>query len=217
MLFLHCAVCNATVRSLADATSSTSELARDDTIEEFHRAHARCRTSVYFPTGDAESSLPWHEPLAERRIEVSGSDGHALAVGKRSDLDSPLEWRLDPIAVDEELSIALDREAFFRVLDRALFPNHLPVRSLSQWATQIEEFLARVSPADLVVLHDDPRRANVSHACLTLTARVSLEAGLSRRGLDEESTRRLLATFEDPEFPPLAVTRRLVRSASQAA
>lgn len=217
MLFLHCQACNATIRSLADAINSTSELLRDDLLEEFHRTHARCRTSIYFPTGDAESSLPWHEPLAERRIEVSGSDGHALAIGARADLDSPLEWRLEPIAVDEELSVALDREAFFRILDRALFPNHLPVRSLSQWAAQIEEFLARVSPEDLVVLHDDPRQANVSHACLTLTARVSLEAGLSRRGLDDESAHRLLATFEDPEFPPLAVTRRLVRSTLRAA
>ena len=214
MLFLHCSACNATIRSLADVATHTSELASDGLLEEFHRTHARCRTSVYFPTGDSESSLPWHEPLAERRIEVSGSDGHALAIGTRADLDSPLEWHLEPIAVDEELSVELDREAFYRVLDRALFPNHLPLRSLSLWARQIEEYLARVSPADLVVLQDDPRRANVSLACLTLTARVALEAGLSRRDLDDESARRLLATFDDPEFPPLAVTRRLVHSAA---
>jgi hypothetical protein len=213
VFFLHCRDCDTTVRSLTSATSRTSELASDPAIREFHADHAGCRTTCYFPTGRTESTLPWQEPLAERRIEVHGSEGHAIAVGSRSSLAEPIAWRLEKGAADEELSVALDRDAFFRVLDRALHPHHVPVRTLSTWAAQIEDFVRRVSPDELVVLHDDPSRPNVSYACLTLTSRVALERLLARTPLDDESARRLLASFDAPEFPPLAVTRRLVHAA----
>ncbi|HZR80578.1 MAG TPA: hypothetical protein VFD92_05720 [Candidatus Binatia bacterium] len=210
MFFLHCRDCETTVRSIANATSSASELAADPMIREFHESHAGCRTTCYFPTGRAESSLAWHEPLAERRIEVRGSDGHAVAIGSRATLDEPILWRLERADVDEEISVELDRDAFFRVLDRALHPHHVPVRTISAWATQIEDYVQRIPREELVLLQDDPARPNVSHACLTLTSRTALERLLARQGLDDESARRLFSTFEDPEFPPLAVTRRLV-------
>lgn len=214
MFFLHCNDCDVTVRSIANAVGDASELAADPTIRAFHGLHAHCRTAIFVPTGRVESTLPWHEPLAERRVEVSGSDGPALAIGTRATIDEPLTWRLERTAVDEQVSVELDRNAFFRALDRALHPHHIPGRTLAAWASQVDDFVHRVSLDELVLLDDDPARPNVSHACLTLTSRVSLEAALKRHALDEESKRRLLSTFEDPEFPPLAVTRRLARQSA---
>jgi hypothetical protein len=216
VFFLHCSRCNVTVRSIASAVGDACELAADPTIRAFHGHHAGCRTARYLPTGRSEASLPWHEPLAERRIEVSGDDGPALAIGTRTSIDEPLEWRLEHVTIDEQISVELDRDAFFRVLDRALYPHHLSTRTVAALASRIEEFIHGVSLEDLVVLHDDASRANVSHACLTLTSRVALEAALARHAVDAESFGRLRSTFEDPEFPPLAVTRRLVRQQAAA-
>ncbi len=213
MLFLHCRDCSVTVRHLDAEARRDTAWSQEFAVDEFQRAHAGCRLTRYVPTGRAESTLAWHEPLALRRIEVLGEDGPALAIGRRRDIAAELEWSIEPICLEERLAVELDRPAFWNIVDRALRPHHVPTRVLSSWAARIEDYVRRVAPESLVLLHDDPSHPNVSLACLTLTSRVTLESSLQRCELDEESLRMLRATFDDPEFPPLCVSRRLVAEA----
>jgi len=214
VFFVHCQDCAQTVRSIAAAIATSLDVAIDPVVSTFHVAHARCRLRHFFPTGRAIANGPWHEPMTERRIEVSGGDGLAVAVGTRETLQDELSWRIEPGHIDEELHVQLDHLAFWDCVDRALFPHHIPRRTLAAWATHVDDFVRRVLREDLVLLEDDPAHPSASTACLTLTSRVQLETSVGTFGFDPESERRLLAAFEDPAFPALTVTRRFVSASA---
>jgi hypothetical protein len=214
MFFIHCEDCTKTVRSITGAIASTPEMAIDPVVTAFQLAHARCRMRHYFPTGRAIANGPWHEPLTERRIEISGGEQLAVAVGTRASLHDELTWRIEPGHIEEELNVQLDHLAFWDCVDRALFPHHIPTRALSAWATHVDDFVRRVLREDLILLEDDPARPSACNACLTLTSRVQLETSVGTFGFDAESEQRLLAAFDDPAFPALTVTRRFVSQAA---
>lgn len=210
MRFLHCERCGATAR--VEAGPQTASLS-----ESFRQEHKACRLETFEPTGRAEASAPWHEPMATRRLEVRGEDGLAMAVGARRLLDEPVLWRIERRETEETTEVELDRALFWATVDRALFPGHLPQRALDEWANQVEHFARSTHPSDIVLLEDDPQSGNATFACLTLTARARLEAGLRLFGFDRQTEEQLAALFDEELFPPLRVRRRLLFEGSAAA
>lgn len=200
MRFIHCEQCGVTQRvsdHIADA-------------DAFRTAHQACRLETFEATGRGEASSAWHEPMATRRLEVRGEDGLAMAIGARRILDEPVVWHIERRETEEETEVELDREMFWGAVDRALYPSHLPHRTLEAWAAQVEHFARSTNPADIVLLEDDPQTGDATFACLTVTARAKLEAGLQSFGFDGETEERLAALFDEELFPPLRVRRRLV-------
>jgi len=204
--FIHCEQCGETARiAVADD---------DQIVARFSGQHDSRRLRFYEPTGRAEASGPWHEPMSTRRLEVRGEDGPAMAIGVRRFLDAPLVWRIERQESEERTEVELDRPLFWAAVDRALYPSHLPGRPLDEWAGQIERFARSADPADIVLLDDDPNAGNATFACLTLTARARLEADLGAFGFDAEIQGRLAALFDQEHFPPLRV-RRILMPAEQ--
>jgi hypothetical protein len=208
LLFIHCDRCHSTLRSgTLDGHATDPEAGVD--LEAFHAEHASCSLSLFQPTGRAMASGPWHEPSTERWIEVRDRDGLAVALGTRTSLDEPICWRIERVAFDEEIEIALDRELFWDSVERATRPHPVPQRQIAAWANRVDNYLRTVSSADCVVLYDDTRRPEQSAGCLTLTARTPLEASLRTFGFDADTVERLLGLFGDIEFPPVRITRRV--------
>jgi hypothetical protein len=147
--------------------------------------------------------------MTERWIEVRDRHGLAVAIGSRRSIEEGLAWRIERVALEEEIELTLDRELFWDTVDRALHPHHVPQRQVAAWANRVDNFLRTVSSADCVVLYDDTRRPDQSAGCLTLTARIPLEASLRTFGFDAATGDRLLALFNDIEFPPLRITRKV--------
>ncbi len=201
--FIHCERCGQTARIPADEVDR-------DAAAEFRQTHGSCRLETFEPTGRGVSSRPWHEPMATRRLEVRGDDGLAMAIGARRLLQEPVVWRIERQEAEEKTEIELDRPLFRATVDRALFPSHVPQRSLEEWGTQIEHFARSAQPCDIVLLEDDPGSGDATFACFTLTARARLESGLQGFGFDESTEARLAALFDEELFPPLRVRRQLV-------
>lgn len=208
MFFVHCDRCQSTLRAGTLDGHETDPESRSD-LEAFHTAHSSCSLRLFEPTGRARASGPWHEPTTERWIEVRDRHGLAVAVGSRTSIDEPISWRVESVAFEEEIEIALDRELFWDGIDRALRPREVPQRQIAAWSNRVENYLRTVSSSDCVVLYDDTRRPDQSAGCLTLTARTPLEASLRTFGFDSDTAERLLALFDDAEFPPLRITRRM--------
>jgi len=211
VFFIHCDRCDDTLRvGGGEGGQPDPETAID--LEAFHAAHARCSLRFYEPTGRATASGPWHEPLVERRLEVRDRDGLALAVGRRTSIEEPLAWRIEDARLEEETEIALDEELFWDCVDRVIYPSRVPQRQVAAWVTHLTNHLRAAQPTDVVVLYDDVRDPDQSAACLTVTARAPLEASLPTFGFDPGTAARVKSLFDDPEFPPLRVRRRLVTS-----
>ncbi|MDG2304721.1 MAG: hypothetical protein P8R42_08705 [Candidatus Binatia bacterium] len=203
MRFIHCEQCRETVRIPLENVEPA-------TADDFRERHASCRLRIYEPTGRAEASGTWQDPMSTRRLEVRGDDGLAMAVAARRLLAEPLVWHIEQQECEEELEVELDRALFWASVDRTLYPSHLPKRTLEEWATQLEHFARSARPEDIVLLEDDPRCGNATFACFTITARARLESGLAAFGFDAETQSRLAALFDQELFPPLRVERRLV-------
>jgi len=210
VFFLHCDRCQETFRGgILDRHAIKHE--PDIDLEAFHAAHGNCSLRMFEPTGRSSANGPWHEPMTERCIEVRDRDGLAVAVaiGSRSSIEDGLAWRIEQMALEEEIEIALDRELYWDIVDRALRPLHIPQRQIAAWANRVDNFLRTVGSTDCVVLYDDTRRPDQSAGSLTLTARTPLEASLRTFGFDAATEERLLALFNDSEFPPLRITRKV--------
>lgn len=117
----------------------------------------------------------------------------------------------------EETEVALDATLFVRDVDAALAPPHPPRRRIAAWMSHVGSCTRSLQPDDVVLLHDEASHPECSAARLTPAARASLEAALPAFGFDETSGDRLRALFEDEEFPPLRVTRRLLTGRSSIA
>lgn len=211
MFFIHCDRCESTLRAGALDGNDLDTEARTD-LEVFNASHASCALRLFEPTGRASASGPWHEPTTERWIEVRDRHGLAVAVGSRTSIDEPIRWRIENLAFHEEIEIGLDRELFWDDVERALHACQASQRQIAAWANRVENYLQTVASSDCIVLHDDTRRPEQSAGCLTLTARTPLEASLRTFGFDAETVDRLLALFNDDEFPPLRITRRVTTS-----
>jgi len=203
MRFLHCERCGVTTRVGADREGC-------DVSGSFRDQHKACGLETFEPTGRGDASAPWHEPMATRRLQVRGEDGLAMAIGARRLLDEPVLWRIERGETEETTRVELDRPLFWATVDRALFPGHMPQRALEEWANQVEHFARSTHPSDIVLLEDDPQTGNATFACLTLTARARLEAGLHQFGFDGQTEERLAELFDEELFPPLRVRRQLV-------
>lgn len=206
--FLHCERCGTTAR--------ISPASAGDEMAAFRRAHETCPVETFEPTGCGTASTTWNDPMAVRRLEVRGAAGLAMAVGARRLLDEPLVWRIERHAPEEQTEIELDRTLFWAVVDRAIYPAHVPLRALDEWAAQIEHYVRSAPASDIVLLEDDPAAGDATFACLTLTSRARLEAALPSFGFDAEIEERLERLFDEELFPPLRVRRRL-DAPSQAA
>ena len=208
MFFIHCDRCSDTLRAgIFEGNTLDPESTID--LENFHATHAGCPLRLFEPTGRSVANGPRHEPMTERWFEVRDRDGLAVAIGSRDSIDEPLTWRIEQLAFEESVDVALDTELFWDSLDRALAPAELPQRLLIAWANRIKNFLRTLGSSDFVVLYDDTRHPDQSAACLTLTARTPLETSLVGFGFDAATEDRLRALFNDTEFPPLRITRRI--------
>lgn len=208
MFFVHCDRCHDTLRAGSlDANDVDPETGSE--LEAFHATHAGCSLRLFEPTGRAMASGPWHEPMTERWLEVRDRDGLAVAIGSRTSVEEPLGWRIERIGFDEEVEITLDRELFWDDVERALHPLQVPQRQISAWANHVDNLLRTVAAADCVVLYDDTRRPDQSAGCLTLTARSPIESALRAVSFEPAVAERLRALFNDMEFPPLRITRKV--------
>jgi hypothetical protein len=208
VFFIHCDRCHDTLRA-GIFEGNTLDPESNIDLENFHATHAGCPLRLYEPTGRSVASGPHHEPLTERWFEVRDRDGLAVAIGSRTSIEEPLTWRIEQLSFDEDLEIALDSELFTDSVARALSPRSGEERLLAAWSNRVRNFLRTLGSSDFVVLYDDPRRPDQSAACLTLTARTPLEASLTGFGFDAPTEARLRALFNDTEFPPLRITRRI--------
>ena len=208
MFFVHCDHCHSTLRAGSiDANDLDSEASAD--LETFHTAHADCALRLFEPTGRATASGPWHEPMTERWLEVRDREGLGVAIGSRTSIDEPLTWRIERMGFEEEVEVALDRELFWDAVERTLHPLGVPQRQVSAWANQVDNHLRTLGPADWVILYDDTRCPDQSAGCLTLTARSPLESTMRTFGFAPEVVQRLATLFNDMEFPPVRITRRI--------
>lgn len=208
MFFVHCDRCHSTLRAGSlDANDLDPEASAD--LETFHATHADCTLRLFEPTGRAMASGPWHEPMTERWLEVRDRDGLGVAIGSRASIDEPLAWRIERMGFDEEVEVALDRELFWDAVERTLQPLPVPQRQVSAWANHVDNHLRTLGPADWVILYDDTRCPDQSAGCLTLTARSPLESILRTFGFAPEVVQRLGTLFNDMEFPPVRITRKI--------
>ncbi|HEY8516338.1 MAG TPA: hypothetical protein VIS07_12550 [Candidatus Binatia bacterium] len=210
MFFIHCDHCDETLRA-GTIDGRDPALERDEDLEAFHQAHAGCPLRFFQPTGRGTASGPWHEPMVERWLEVRDRDGLAVAIGSRTSIEEPLRWRIERIPFEEELDVGLDEPLFRDIVTRAVRPHVLSERQLAAWTLHIANFARSLAPEDVVVLFDDVAEPDRSAACMTLTARVPLEASLRAFRFEVPIEERLRGLFDDPEFPPLRVTRRPAR------
>jgi hypothetical protein len=155
--------------------------------------------------------------MAERWFEVRDREPVAVAIGTRSSVDEPLTWHIEPLALEEEVDVALDGELFWDTVDRTLERARVSQRQLSAWANRIDNYLRTLRSADFVLLYDDVQHPDRSAACLTLTARTPLETSLVEFGFDVPTEQSLRALFNDAEFPPLRITRRITTRRSARA
>jgi hypothetical protein len=206
MDFLHCRTCGEIIRPIPGLPAS-----EDEDLRDFQERHATCRVAVLTPTGRALADAPWHEPLAERRVEVAGDGEYALLVGRRASAEEAIHWTiLSEGPVTEALEVELDAPAFWAAVDSALYPHHLPTELVRQWGDHLRQLVRTAAVEDLLVLDDDPDAPAVSHGCLTATASARVEASLRSFGFDETTEERLSSAFAGARFPPLRITRRLV-------
>lgn len=218
MEFLHCRDCGDAVRLLTFELPREGEAILETIVARaaFGSSHASCRIVRWHPTGLAWSSLSLHEPMAERRLEVACPEGRGLAIGRREEPDGPLAWRIEPQDVAERLDVGLDRPSFERIVRREPEPGPVAAGECAALAEAIDRWVRELPPEAVVVLEEDARRPNVAFASLTPASRASLEAWLRAAGIAPEVVSRLLESFADPDFPPLAATRSLVPRASAA-
>lgn len=208
--FLHCARCGELLRQLpSDDPDSRQE------VEAFLDRHAACGVELLRATGRSRANGPFHEPLSTRRVEVAGHGGLAVAVGTRTSLEEPLRWCLEPGELDEEVEVELDEEEFWDVVDRALFPHHLPLERLRAWAAHLARIARSAAPEDLLLLFDDPRDPSVSRGGFTPTAAARIEGALGSFGFDPLTEQRLADAFASGPFPPLRIHRRSPGSAAR--
>lgn len=208
MFFVHCDRCHSTLRAGSlDANDLDPEASAD--LESFHARHAACSLRLFEPTGRAMASGPWHEPMTERWLEVRDRDGLGVAIGSRTSIEEPLTWRIERMGFEEEVEVALDRELFWDAVERALHPLPVPQRQLSAWANHVDNHLRTLGPADWVILYDDTRCPDQSAGCLTLTARSPVESTMRGFGFAPEVVQRLGTLFNDMEFPPVRITRKI--------
>ena len=203
--FLRCRSCEEILRRIPELPP-----AEDEDLLSFRERHARCEIESLVPTGRAIADRPWHEPFAERRVEVRGPSGTALLVGRRTSLDEPVAWTFEPGDLDEVLEISLDGPAFWEALDEALRPHHFADRPLRRWAEHVSQLVRDARAEDVIVLEDDPHVPAVSRGALTPTASARLQSSLRSFGVDEFTAERLSSAFTGARFPPLRITRRLV-------
>jgi len=208
VFFVHCDGCHRTFRSGAFDGSDLDPEERIDR-DAFYAAHAGCTLRRFEPTGRAMASGPWHEPMTERWLEVCDRDGLGVAIGSRKSIDEPLSWRIERMVLDEQVDVTLDRELFWDAVERSMQPVPVPQRQVSAWANHVDNHLRTLGPADWVILFDDTRCPDQSAGCLTLTARSPLESGLRSFGFAEDVVHRLASAFNDTEFPPVRITRRI--------
>ncbi|MEW6269962.1 MAG: hypothetical protein AB1689_11775, partial [Thermodesulfobacteriota bacterium] len=206
MFFIHCDRCDDTLRAGTLEDLDPGHEPNED-LEAFHQAHAGCPLRFYQPTGRGTASGPWHEPMVERWLEVRDRDGLAVAIGARTSIDDPMQWRIERVPFEEEIEVGLDEELFRDVVRRALYPHQLSERQLAAWTLHIVSFVRSLRPADVIVLYDDVSDPDRSAACMTITARVPLEGSLSALRFDPTIEERIRALFDDVEFPPLRVQR----------
>jgi len=208
VFFVHCDHCHSTLRAGSlDANDLDPEASAD--LETFHAAHSSCTLRLFEPTGRAMASGPWHEPMTERWLEVRDRDGLGVAIGSRTSIEEPLTWRIERMGFEEEVEVALDRELFWDAVERTLHPLAVPQRQVSAWANQVDNHLRTLGPADWVILYDDTRCPDQSAGCLTLTARSPLESTMRTFGFAPEVVQRLGTLFNDMEFPPVRITRKI--------
>jgi hypothetical protein len=206
VVFLHCSTCRATTRILDEVLLGESA-AITDGVQTFLAVHGECPVQVLEPTGRAAASGPWHDPLIERRFEVSGCEGVAVVIGVRESIEEPLAWRVEPGPLAERSTIELDREAFEDAIDRALYPLHLPMRAVSAWASSICEMLASVTSDDVEPIADDPQSPAITRAILPADLRERVAARACNVGFDGETMLRLQRILTDPEFPAVCIVR----------
>jgi hypothetical protein len=208
VFFVHCDRCHSTLRAGSlDSNDLDPEASAD--LESFHATHAACSLRLFEPTGRAMASGPWHEPMTERWLEVRDRDGLGVAIGSRRSVDEPLNWRIERMGFEEEVEVALDRELFWDAIERTVHPLPMPQRQVSAWANHVDNHLRTLGPADWVILYDDTRCPDQSAGCLTLTARSPVESTMRSFGFPPEVVQRLATLFNDMEFPPIRITRKI--------
>ena len=214
MFFIHCDRHHDTMRA-GTLDGHAIEHEPNEDLELFHATHAGCSLRLFEPTGRSLASGPRHEPMIERWFEVRDRDGLAVAIGTRRSIEDPLDWRIEQIVFEEDVDVTLDAELFWDTVDRALRPHHIPQHQIAAWANRVDNFLRTLRSSDFVLLYDDTQRPDQSAACLTLTARTPLETSLRAFGFDPATGERLLGLFNDSEFPPLRITRRITTRRAQ--
>jgi hypothetical protein len=208
VFFVHCDRCHSTLRAGSlDSNDLDPEASAD--LESFHATHAGCSLRLFEPTGRAMASGPWHEPMTERWLEVRDREGLGVAIGSRRSIDEPLNWRIERMGFEEEVEVTLDRELFWDAVERTVHPLPIPQRQVSAWANHVDNHLRTLGPADWVILFDDTRCPDQSTGCLTLTARSPVESTMRSFGFTPEVVQRIATLFNDMEFPPVRITRKI--------
>lgn len=180
-----------------------TETVRDDCME-FLTRHARHQletlrltTPRTFHTGalwDANAPTYW---------EVSNGEQIAVVEGQRSQVGSPLRYRLRAgRVIAERVAVEIPASDIRRQVDRALYPGVAPERKLAAFVEALKDLVWNLDPETLEILYDVPGDPTLGVARLPVAALVRL-SDHARRIFDQADSAKIVAcltgTDDEPE------------------
>ncbi|MEO6027699.1 MAG: hypothetical protein ABIR79_12610 [Candidatus Binatia bacterium] len=208
--FLHCRDCETIFRpsphdrapEFRMTADGFTETPRDDCME-FLTRHARHQLETLRPTTprafytgalwDADASTFW---------EVSNGERTAVIEGRRSQVGTPIRYRLRAgRVVEERTTVEIPADDIRQQIDRALYPGVAPARKLAAFVEAFKAMVWAVDPATLEIVCDvsaDPRFA-IARLASTDRARLSDQV---RRIFDEAESAKIVAALAGTDGDP---------------
>ncbi|MCC6764220.1 MAG: hypothetical protein IT293_06115 [Deltaproteobacteria bacterium] len=211
--FLHCRDCETIFRpSPSDRAPEyrmtprgIRTIARDDCMD-FLTRHARHHLVTLRPIEPAFHTGALWDASAPTYWQVSDGDRTAVVEGTRSQLGSPLRYRLRAgRVVAERVAVEVPDAEIRRQIDRALYPGVAPERKLAAFCEAFKRVAWDLDPALLEILYDVPGDPTMSVARLSAPALTELR-DCARRIFDRADSAKVEAIFAGTEDDPAGFT-----------
>jgi hypothetical protein len=212
--FLHCRDCETLFRpSLYDRAAEFrmtpdgfTEIVRDDCMD-FLTRHARHQLETLRPTNPHAfySGALW-DVTAPTYWEVWNGEQIAVVEGRRSQLGSPLRYRLRTgRVVAERVTVEVPENDIRRQVDRALYPGVAPERKLAAFVEVFKGLVWNLDAAALEILWDVPGDPTLAAACLPAAALTTLSAAVHQI-FDQSDSAKIIASLTGTDDDPDAFT-----------
>ena len=212
--FLHCRDCETLFRPSPHdqapeyrmTADGFTEVPRDDCME-FLTRHARHRLETWRPTATRpmRCGALW-DVAASTFWEVSNGEHVAVVEGRRSDLGSPLRYRLlAGRLVADRVSVEISEDDLREQIDRALYPGVAPARKIAGFVEAFKAVVWSADPSTLEIVCSVPGDPSlvIAKLCAGDVERLRTRVGAV---FDENESARILARLAGSGDDPDAFT-----------